>query len=154
MCHKVTQKRGELTADPAAEHAELAGIYVKRGLDAGLAGQVASQLMAGDALTARAKDELGLSETIAARPVQAALTSATTFGAGAALPLLTALVAPAPWLVEAEFGSSPLFIALLGALGTRAGGAGVWKAVMRVTFWGAAAMAVTAGIGAAFGTRL
>ena len=150
----LARERAELAANPAAEHAELAGIYVKRGVDADLAGQVASQLMAGDALAAHARDELGISETTAARPVQAALTSAITFGTGAAMPLLTALVAPAAWLVAAEFGSSLLFLAILGALGARAGGASVWKAMVRVTFWGAAAMAVTAGIGAAFGTRL
>lgn len=150
----LTRERGELAADPEAEHAELAGIYVKRGVEAGLAGQVASQLMAGDALAAHARDELGISETTAARPVQAALTSALTFGGGAAMPLLMALIVPAARLIPTLFGSSLLFLALLGALGARAGGASVWKATWRVTFWGAAAMAVTAVIGALFGTRL
>jgi VIT1/CCC1 family predicted Fe2+/Mn2+ transporter len=150
----VARERGELAADPEAEHAELAGIYVKRGVEAGLAGQVASQLMAGDALAAHARDELGISETTAAKPVQAALTSALTFGGGAAMPLLMALIVPAARLVPARFGSSLLFLALLGALGARAGGASVWKATWRVTFWGAAAMAVTAVIGTLFGTRL
>lgn len=150
----LTRERGELAADPEAEHAELAGIYVKRGVEAGLAGQVASQLMAGDALAAHARDELGISETTAARPVQAALTSALTFGGGAAMPLLMALIVPAARLIPSLFGSSLLFLALLGALGARAGGASVWKATWRVTFWGAAAMAVTAVIGALFGTRL
>ena len=110
--------------------------------------------MAGDALAAHARDELGISETTSARPVQAALTSALTFATGAAMPLLTALIVPTARLVPALFGSSLLFLALLGALGARAGGASVWKATTRVTFWGAAAMAVTATIGLVFGTRL
>lgn len=148
------RERAELAADPQSEHAELAGIYVKRGVEPDLAGQIATQLMAGDALAAHARDELGISETTSARPVQAALTSALTFATGAAMPLLTALIVPTARLVPALFGSSLLFLALLGALGARAGGASVWKATTRVTFWGAAAMAVTATIGLVFGTRL
>ena len=108
----LARERAELAADPQSEHAELAGVYVKRGVDARVAGKVASQLMVSDALGAHARDELGISETTAAQPVQAALTSAITFAAGAAMPLLTALVAPAAWLVAAEFGSSLIFLAL------------------------------------------
>ncbi len=110
--------------------------------------------MAGDALAAHARDELGMSETTSARPVQAALTSALTFATGAAMPLVTALIVPTAHLIPALFGSSLLFLALLGTLGARAGGASAWKAMTRVTFWGAAAMAVTAAIGMMFGTRL
>jgi len=145
------RERKELAADPVHEQAEMAAIYVGRGLDAQLASQVATQLMAHDALGAHARDELGISETLAARPVQAALASAGTFTVGAALPLLVVLLVPASVLMWVVSGSSLLFLALLGALSGRAGGAPVVTAAARVTFWGALAMALTAGVGALFG---
>lgn len=145
------REREELATDPKREHAELAAIYIGRGLDPGLAAAVATQLMAHDALGAHARDELGISEELTARPVQAALASAGTFSVGAALPLLIVLVAPAPVLLWTVSGSSLLFLALLGSLAARAGGASLITAAARVTFWGALAMALTAGIGALFG---
>jgi VIT1/CCC1 family predicted Fe2+/Mn2+ transporter len=145
------RERGELTANPKAEREELAQIYVSRGLDLALAHQVADRLMAGDALAAHARDELGISEHTAARPVQAALTSAATFSVGAALPLAVAVAAPVNGLTWAVSAASLAFLALLGAVGAQAGGAGVVKATVRVTFWGAFAMALTAGVGALFG---
>jgi len=148
----IGRERTELAASESNERKELAAIYVKRGLDPTLANQVAEQLMAKDALAAHARDELGISETISARPVQAALTSATTFAVGAALPLLVAVVAPATSLVLLIAGTSLLFLALLGALAAHTGGARVLIGTVRVTFWGALAMAITAGIGALFGT--
>ena len=148
------RERGELAADGENEHAELAAIYVARGLDADLANQVARQLMAKDALGAHARDELGISDTLSARPVQAALASAATFAVGAALPHLLVLVVPRPALVWTVTGSSLLFLALLGSLAARAGGSPVWSSVARVTFWGALAMALTAGVGALFGATL
>jgi vacuolar iron transporter family protein len=148
------RERKELAADPAHEHAELAAIYVARGLDADLAGQVATQLTAKDALGAHARDELGISDTLSARPVQAAFASAGTFAVGAALPLLLVLVVPANALVWTVSGSSLLFLALLGALAARAGGSPVGTSVARVTFWGALAMALTAGVGALFGATV
>ena len=148
----IGRERTELAANASNERRELAAIYVKRGLDPTLANQVAEQLMAKDALAAHARDELGISETISARPVQAALTSATTFAVGAALPLLVAVVAPATSLVLLVAGTSLLFLALLGALAAHTGGARVLIGTVRVTFWGALAMAITAGIGALFGT--
>ena len=150
----LARERGELAADAGAEHRELAGIYVKRGLDAELADQVATQLMEHDALGAHARDELGISETLSARPVQAALSSAASFTAGAALPLLVALLAPAGSLPVAVAGSSLLFLATLGAVAGRAGGASAAKGAWRVTFWGALAMAITAAVGALFGTAV
>jgi VIT1/CCC1 family predicted Fe2+/Mn2+ transporter len=141
----------ELAANPEQEHAELTGIYVQRGLDATLASDVASQLMKHDALGAHLRDELGISETLAARPVQAALASAGTFAVGAALPLLMVLVFPAAAVMWGVAGSSLLFLALLGFLAARAGGAPLVASVTRVTFWGALAMALTAGVGALFG---
>ncbi len=129
-------------------------IYVKRGLDPKLARQVADQLMAKDALGAHARDELGISEVTAARPVQAALTSAATFAVGAAMPLLMVIVAPPSAIVPIVSIASLAFLALLGAVGARAGGADVIKATLRVTFWGAMAMALTAGIGALVGTAV
>lgn len=150
----LARERVELASNPDAEHAELAGIYVTRGLDAPLAHQVARQLMAHDALGAHARDELGISEHTTARPIQAALTSAATFTVGAAAPLLTATVASAAALGVIVSAASLLFLAALGALGAKAGGASLWKATARVTFWGALAMAVTAGIGAALGTAV
>jgi VIT1/CCC1 family predicted Fe2+/Mn2+ transporter len=141
----------ELAANPKHEHAELAAIYVKRGLDVELAANVATQLMQHDALGAHARDELGMSDTSAARPVQAALASAVTFAGGAALPLLIVLLFPVSALMWAVSGSSLLFLTLLGSLAARAGGASVTTAAVRVTFWGALAMALTAGVGALFG---
>jgi vacuolar iron transporter family protein len=148
----LTRERNELAQQPEAEHAELAAIYVARGLDHALADKVASQLAAHDALSAHARDELGISEITTARPVQAALTSAATFAVGAALPLAMVLLVPGSWLVPAVAGASLAFLALLGAVGARAGGAGIVIPTLRVTFWGALAMGLTAGIGAVFGT--
>jgi VIT1/CCC1 family predicted Fe2+/Mn2+ transporter len=145
------RERKELAAYPRHEHAELTAIYVQRGLDAELASQVATQLMAHDALGAHARDELGISETLTARPVQAALASAGTFAVGASLPLLVVLLVPVSALMWIVSGSSLLFLALLGSLAGRAGGASVMTAAVRVTFWGALAMALTAGVGALFG---
>ena len=132
----------------------MAQIYVKRGLETDLARQVADQLMAKDALAAHAHDELGISEMTTARPIQAALTSAATFSVGAAMPLLMVLVSPASMLVLAVSIASLLFLALLGAIGAKAGGANILRATLRVTFWGAFAMALTAGIGALVGTAV
>ena len=148
----IGRERTELAANASNERRELAAIYVKRGLDPTLANQVAEQLMAKDALAAHSRDELGISETISARPVQAALTSALTFAVGAALPLLVVVIAPATSLVVLVAGTSLFFLALLGALAAQAGGAGILTGTVRVTFWGALAMAITAGIGALFGT--
>ncbi|NMM15086.1 MAG: VIT family protein [Rhodoferax sp.] len=145
------RERKELAADPVHEQQELAAIYVGRGLDEGLASEVATQLMAHDALGAHGRDELGISETLTARPVQAALASAATFSVGAVLPLLVVLLVPVSVLMGAVAGSSLLFLALLGALAGRVGGASVLTAAVRVTFWGALAMALTAGVGALFG---
>lgn len=147
----LARERAELATQPEFEREELARIYAKRGVDPDLARKVADQLMAKDALGAHARDELGISEVTTARPIQAALTSAATFAVGAALPLLMVLVLPAPMLVLGVSIASLLFLALLGAIGARAGGANVLKATLRVTFWGALAMALTAGIGALFG---
>jgi len=141
----------ELAASPEHEHAELATIYVKRGLDAALASSVATQLMQHDALGAHARDELGISDSLSARPVQAALASAGTFAVGAILPLVVVVLFPVSVLMWAVSGSSLLFLVLLGSLSARAGGAPVISAAARVTFWGALAMALTAGVGALFG---
>ncbi len=148
----LARERKELSDNPAFELAELTDIYVKRGVDPALARQVAEQLMAKDAMTAHARDELGISENTTARPVQAALTSAVTFSTGAAMPLLMVIVSPADALVPIVSVASLAFLALLGAIGARAGGANVLRATARVTFWGALAMALTAGIGKLFGT--
>jgi VIT1/CCC1 family predicted Fe2+/Mn2+ transporter len=145
------KERRELAASPEHEHAELTAIYIKRGLDAALASDVATQLMQHDAIGAHARDELGISEILAARPVQAALASAGTFAVGAVLPLLIVLAFPVSALLWAVSGGSLLSLALLGSLAARAGGASVMTAAARVTFWGALAMALTAGIGALFG---
>ena len=145
------RERKELATDPKHEHDELAAIYVGRGLDAGLAARVSSQLMKHDALGAHARDELGISETLTARPLQAALASAITFSVGAALPLLVVLLVPSAALMWAVSASSLLFLALLGSLAARVGGAAVITATVRVTFWGALALALTAGVGALFG---
>jgi len=148
----LARERGELEGDVEHERAELASIYEKRGLEPALARQVAEQLMSHDALAAHARDELGISERLAARPVQAALASASTFAVGAALPLLAALASPEASLALVVSATSLVFLATLGVLGARVGGAPVWKAAVRVTFWGALAMAATAGVGALFGT--
>jgi vacuolar iron transporter family protein len=148
----LARERKELSENVEYEKEELAQIYVKRGLEPPLARQVAQQLMAKDALTAHARDELGISEITTARPVQAALTSAATFSVGAAMPLLMVVISPAGALVPAVSIASLGFLALLGAIGARAGGANVLRATARVTFWGALAMALTAGIGKVFGT--
>jgi vacuolar iron transporter family protein len=150
----LARERRELSEDTASEVEELTGIYVKRGLDRDLASQVARQLMAKDALAAHARDELGISEFTTARPVQAALTSAATFAFGAAMPLLMALVAPTGKIVLFVSVASLGFLALLGAVGAKAGGADAVTATTRVTFWGALAMAVTAGIGALSGVAV
>ncbi|WP_244612416.1 VIT1/CCC1 transporter family protein [Methylobacterium haplocladii] len=147
----LAKERRELADDPAAEREELARIYVARGLDYPLALQVADQLMAKDAIGAHARDELGISELTTARPTQAALTSAATFSAGAALPLTVAALSPANLVVPAVAAASLVFLAVLGALGARAGGAGLVRGTARVASWGAAAMAVTAGIGSLVG---
>lgn len=141
----------ELDTQPEFELDELTSIYSERGLEPALAREVARQLMAKDALAAHSRDELGILAATTARPVQAALTSALTFTAGAALPLLVAVLLPASSLAMGVSAASIAFLALLGGVGARVGGAPVWKAVARVTFWGAIAMAITAGIGAAFG---
>jgi vacuolar iron transporter family protein len=147
----LARERAELANQPDFEHEELAQIYVRRGLEQSLAREVATQLMAKDALAAHAHDELGISEATTARPIQAALTSAATFAVGAAMPLLMVLVSPSAMLIPMVSVASLLFLALLGAIGARAGGADILRATMRVTFWGALAMALTAGIGALVG---
>ena len=148
----LTRERAELEADPAAEQRELSAIYVERGLEPALARQVAEQLMRHDALGAHARDELGISEALSARPVQAALASAGSFAVGAVLPLAVTAWAPAQFLMAWVSVTSLFFLALLGAVAARAGGAGVLAGASRVTFWGALAMALTAGVGALFGT--
>ncbi|MDQ0303123.1 VIT1/CCC1 transporter family protein [Ancylobacter polymorphus] len=150
----LARETAELAADPAGEEEELAQIYVGRGLDPALARQVARQLMARDALEAHARDELGMNEITAARPVQAALASAASFAAGAALPLATALLMPLSGLPLTVSGAALAFLALLGVAGAKAGGADPVKAALRVTFWGALAMAATAAIGAVSGTMV
>ncbi len=150
----LNRERNELATRPKQEHRELTGIYLERGLDAGLASNVATQLMAHDALGAHARDELGISEASTARPVQAALASAVTFSVGAALPLVIVLSVPLSALMWAVSGSALLFLALLGALAARAGGASVITAAARVTLWGALAMALTTGVGALFGVAV
>ncbi len=148
----LVREGAELAASPEFERDELTEIYVGRGVEPELARRVAEQLMAKGALAAHARDELGISDTTTARPLQAALTSAATFAVGAAMPLLMVVLAPAAWLVVAVSVASLVFLALLGAIGARAGGADIWRATVRVTFWGALAMALTAGIGRLFGT--
>lgn len=147
----LSRERAELETHPVAEHRELAAIYVARGVEPGLAQQVAEQLMARDALGAHARDELGISEALSARPVQAALSSAASFAVGAALPLAVAALAPAQGLIPWVSGTSLAFLAVLGGVAARVGGAAVATGAWRVTFWGALAMAITAGVGALFG---
>jgi VIT1/CCC1 family predicted Fe2+/Mn2+ transporter len=148
------REANELATDPEHEHAELTRIYVERGLTSDLAAQVAAQLTARDALGAHLRDELGFSAATAARPVQAALASAGTFAVGATLPLLVVLLAPAGARVWVVAGSALFFLALLGSVAARAGGASVRTAAIRVTFWGALAMALTAAIGSLFGVAV
>jgi VIT1/CCC1 family predicted Fe2+/Mn2+ transporter len=150
----ISRERRELASAPEAEHAELAAIYESRGVDPDTARAVAEQMMAFDALGAHARDELHITELTTARPVLAALTSAATFTAGAALPLLLAALLPMALIVVGEVVGSILFLALLGAVGAIAGGTRPWKPVARVVFWGALAMALTAGIGRLVGTSL
>jgi VIT1/CCC1 family predicted Fe2+/Mn2+ transporter len=147
-------ERTELGLDDTGERKELAAIYVERGLDPSLAKQVADQLMAHDALGAHARDELGISETLSARPIQAALASAGSFAVGAAMPLLSAAIVSDASLIPVVSGTSLGFLALLGGLAARAGGARVAVGALRVTLWGALAMGVTAGVGALFGTAM
>lgn len=148
------RERAEQTSQPEFELDELTQIYVSRGVEPELARQVATQMMAKDALATHLRDELGISEVTTARPIQAALTSALTFAIGAAMPLTMVLVSPAALLVWTVTIASLLFLALLGGIGAYAGGATVWRATLRVTFWGALAMALTAGIGALVGTAV
>jgi vacuolar iron transporter family protein len=145
-------ERGELKEDNKGEHEELVAIYIARGLDPSLAKQVADQLMAHDALGAHARDELGISDTLRARPIQAALASAAAFSAGAAMPILVTAVVSEAALMPLVSGTSLLFLAVLGGLAARVGGARVMIGSLRVTFWGALAMGATAGVGALFGT--
>jgi vacuolar iron transporter family protein len=142
----------ELATQGPAELAELTGIYVQRGLDPALAKQVAEQLTARDALATHARDELGITEALSARPIQAALASAATFAVGAALPLVAVILSPRAFVIPAVAGSSLLLLGALGGLAAYVGGARAWRGALRVTFWGALAMALTAGIGALFGT--
>jgi VIT1/CCC1 family predicted Fe2+/Mn2+ transporter len=146
------RERKELKADDKAEHEELAAIYVGRGLDPSLAMQVARQLMTHDALGVHARDELGISKALSARPIQAALASAGSFAVGAALPLLVTATVSESYLIYLVSGTSLFFLALLGGVAARVGGAGVAAGALRVTFWGALAMGITAGVGAIFGT--
>lgn len=150
----LNRERKELATDNGLEHDELALIYVARGLEPELARQVAEQLMTHDALGAHARDELGISEHLSARPVQAAFASAGSFAIGAILPLLTVVVAPESKLELAVSGLSLVFLATLGVVAARAGGAPVLKSTIRVTFWGALAMGLTAAVGALFGTTV
>lgn len=145
-------ERRELKTDDKGEHQELCAIYVARGLDPVLAEQVANQLMQHDALGAHARDELGISESLSARPIQAALASAASFAVGAAMPLVVTAIVPMANLIPLVSGTSLAFLALLGGLAAYVGGAGVMVGALRVTFWGAIAMAVTAGVGLLFGT--
>ena len=150
----IAREKAELRQHPQAELKELADIYVKRGLTPDLAHQVADQLMAKDALAAHTRDELHLDDTTAARPVQAAITSAISFAAGAALPLLVTFLAPAQLIVPAVIVASLILLGVLGAFGAYVGGARIWRGIARVMFWGALAMATTAMIGHIFGTAV
>ena len=150
----IERERLELLADAASEHKELAAIYASRGLDAALADQVATQLTAHDALGAHTRDELGISHTLSARPLQAAMASAGSFAVGAVLPLIVTMLAPRSLLIALVSGTSLVFLALLGAVAARAGGAAMMKGAMRVAFWGALAMALTAAVGKLFGAAV
>lgn len=148
------RERKELATEDEAERNELAAIYVSRGVESSLARQVADQLMAHDALAAHARDELGISDLTTAKPIQAAFASAGTFAIGAAMPLATVLISPRAILIPVVIATSIVFLALLGGFGAYAGGAPVTRAAVRVTFWGALAMALTAGVGALFGAAV
>ncbi len=150
----LARERDELENSPEAEHRELTAIYVRRGLDHRLADQVATQLMAHDALGAHARDELGISETLSARPLQAAMASAGSFAVGAAMPLAVVLLAPEQSLLYWTVATAIVFLALLGAAAAAVGGTPLFKSALRVAFWGTFAMAVTAGVGAMFGTAV
>ena len=147
----VARERRELRDDPQHEHDELVAIYMQRGLDRELAKQVTAQLTAHDALGAHTRDELGISEATTAHPLQAAIYSAATFAVGAFLPLLIVLLAPSNLLMWAMAISSLVFLTVLGVISAKLGGAPILKAASRVTFWGALAMALTAGVGMLFG---
>ena len=150
----IEREKIELATDAVREHAELSAIYVQRGLDVNLAQQVATQLMAKDALGAHTRDELGISETASANPLQAALVSALSFAVGAGLPLLTAWLTPFSLLTPVVAATSLLFLVILGALAAYTGGAGILKGVLRVALWGSLAMAITAGVGLVFGVSV
>ncbi len=150
----LARERHELVTTPDAEKAELAGIYETRGLTPELARQVADQLMGRDALGAHARDELGLSAATAARPIQAAVASAVAFAAGAALPVVVAAIAPNTWLTRLVTASALLLLTVLGAVAARVGGAAMARGALRVAFWGALAMAASAGVGRLFGTQV
>jgi len=148
------RESAELRNDPDGERQELAQIYVERGLEPALAAEVAKQLTASDALKAHARDELGISDLTTARPVQAAFASAGSFAAGAAMPLITVLLTPTHLLASVVSAAALVFLALLGMIGAKAGGANMLKGAIRVTFWGALAMALTALIGSVSGTMV
>jgi len=148
----LARERGELAADPEAELRELTAIYVKRGLEATLARTVAKQLMGRDALATHAREELGMSEQLAARPLQAAVASAASFAVGATLPIVAVMLAPAPLLAVVTAAASLFCLIGLGIVAARAGGSSAAVGAARLGFWGAVAMAVTAGVGALFGT--
>jgi VIT1/CCC1 family predicted Fe2+/Mn2+ transporter len=150
----IEREKKELATDLKGEQDELTSIYIDRGLEPDLARRVALHLMAKDPLSAHARDELGISSVVAARPIQAALTSAATFAVGAALPLSTVLVTPVSYLVPVVAGISLVSLAVLGALAAHTGGASILKGAARITFWGAIAMAVTAGVGSLFGASV
>ena len=150
----MARERHELATAPAAEKAELAGIYEARGLSSALAQQVADQLMEKDALAAHARDELGLSAATAARPIQAALASAFAFAIGAALPVVVAAIAPTEWLTRLVTGSALILLTVLGGVAARVGGASLGRGALRVAFWGALAMAASAAVGRLFGTQV
>lgn len=150
----LARERNELATDPASEHAELASIYVSRGVEPGLADQVATQMMAKDALGAHARDELGMSDVTMAKPLQAAWASAATFASGAVLPLIAVMLLPTAYLLPGLGLIVLVLLALLGGLAARTGGAPMGKGILRVTFWGLVAMAVTAGVGRLFGAAV
>jgi len=150
----LSRERAELESDPASERRELAAIYVARGVEPALAAQVAEQMMKHDALGAHARDELGITDALSARPIQAALASAASFAVGALLPLAVVALTPPGLLMAGVSVTSLVFLALLGAVAARVGGAGAWVGAARVTFWGALAMAITAGVGALFGAAV
>jgi vacuolar iron transporter family protein len=150
----INREKRELQDQPESELAELTAIYVSRGLDQHLTHLVAEKLMSGDALVAHARDELGITETLRARPVQAALASAISFVVGAIVPIVTVLLAPAPWVTEVSSATALVTLAILGATAAYAGGAPVARGAIRVAFWGALAMGLTAGVGKLFGTVL